>query len=156
MTVQRDEQLDEAIALTAEGEYLHALNLFLEVYDDEEPAIDRGASEFALCLALVNRDYDRAIDLATSGIENEPERALNYEYLARIYMAAGDRKGAVGIVDRGLEIQPENERLLETRNELGQRARPPLPFLGRSNALNQAIGRRRYMKRLQRDILDDE
>jgi tetratricopeptide (TPR) repeat protein len=156
MSQQRQEVLDQAIAQTAEGEYLPALNLFLEVFGEGVPAGTRGASEFALCLALVNREYDRAIGLAEAALENDPERGSNFWNLAKIYIAAGERKRAVEIVDRGLELQPENERLLEIRNDLGKRARPPLPFLGRNNALNQAIGRRRYMKRQQREILDDE
>lgn len=68
----------------------------------------------------------------------EPEVLLN---LIRIQLMVGDRRGAVRMVQRGLGLHPDHPVLIHYRRQLGIRRRPVIPFLSRSNFLNQLLGR---------------
>src|SRR6266511_1366568 len=128
-----------AIALTKEHDYLHALTRFVEIYGtDSAPPIKSGKdaaglSYFALCVALVQKKYRPAIELAKRAIDLEFYSGEHYANLSRIYLAAGNRKKAVETAEAGLKLVPDDEELLEVRKELGVRARPTVPFLDRSN-----------------------
>jgi hypothetical protein len=73
----------------------------------------------------------------------EPE---NYVNLTRTLLLAGaaERPAAVRAVLDGLKVDRNNEELLALYRELGIRGLPVLPFLSRSNPLNQLLGRVRY------------
>jgi tetratricopeptide (TPR) repeat protein len=68
----------------------------------------------------------------------EPE---NYVNLTRTLLLAGERPAAVRAVLDGLKVDRNNEELLALYRELGIRRLPVLPFLSRSNPLNQFLGR---------------
>ena len=139
-------RIDNAIATTRAGEYLQALNLFLEFYGTmDDPPIETaksatGLSFFGLCIALVSRKFKHAIDLCNRAIFLEFYNADHYANLARVYIAAEKRKKAIEILERGLKLVPEHESLLEVRKELGVRARPAVPFLDRSHPVNVRLG----------------
>jgi tetratricopeptide (TPR) repeat protein len=142
-----------AIALTKEHDYLHARTRFVEIYGSETaPPIKSGKdaaglSYFALCLALVQKKYKPAIELAKRAIDLEFYSGEHYANLSRIYLAAGNRKKAVETAEAGLKIAPEDEELTEVRKELGVRARPSVPFLHRSNPVNVSLGQARHAKK---------
>ncbi len=71
----------------------------------------------------------------------EPE---NYVNLTRTLLLAGERPAAVRAVLDGLKVDRNNEELLALYRELGIRRLPVLPFLSRSNPLNQLLGKVRY------------
>ena len=136
------------IAAAKNDEFLHALNLLTDAYSATvDPKYVEGLSYLGLCLALVERKYKPAIDLCKKAIEAQFYEGAHYVNLARVYLAAGQRKKAVEIVEDGLKILPEHVGLLRTRQEFGVRSRPAVPFLSRSNALNQAIGRARHARK---------
>ena len=148
-------RVDEAIALTKEQEYLRALTIFLDVYGDDNPPLPMlssklttGLSYFGLCLVLVQKKVKPAIDLCKRAIALEFFNVDHYANLARVYTAAGNRKKALETVAQGLKDRPEDETLLRVRHELGIRARPPVPFLDRSNPLNVTLGQSRHAKKL--------
>ena len=68
----------------------------------------------------------------------EPE---NYVNLTRTLLLAGERPAAVRAVLDGLKVDRNNEELLALYRELGIRRLPVLPFLSRSNPLNQLLGK---------------
>lgn len=144
--------LDEAVQLCREEEYLRALNMFLDIYGSEDaPRItapkDAGAlSYFGLCLALLRRQYKPAIDLCRKAIDVEFYNGDHYANLARVYVAAGNRKKAIESAEQGLKLIPEHEYLLEVRASFGVRARPAVAFLDRSNPINVSLGQARHAK----------
>lgn len=73
----------------------------------------------------------------------EPE---NYVNLTRTLLLAGaaERPAAVRAVLDGLKVDRNNEELLTLHRELGIRQLPVLPFLSRSNPLNQLLGKVRH------------
>jgi tetratricopeptide (TPR) repeat protein len=147
-------RIDEAVDLTKSGEYLEALTLFLDIYGGEEPPSPMlssktatGLSFFGLCLALVQKKMKPAIDLCKRAIELEFYNVDHYANLARVYLAAGNRKKAIEAVEQGLKVHPEDDALLGVRRELGIRSRPAVPFLDRSNPINVTLGQARHAKK---------
>jgi tetratricopeptide (TPR) repeat protein len=147
-------RIDQAVALTKAEEYLRALTMFVEIYGGEEPPSPMlssktatGLSHFGLCLALVQRKFKPAIDLCKLAIDLQFYNADHYANLARVYIAAGNRKKAIETVDQGLKSHAEDEELLEVRKQLGVRAKPPVPFLDRAHPINVTLGQARHAKK---------
>ena len=104
-------RIDEAVGLTKNEEYLRALTLFLDVYGGEEPPSPMlssktatGLSYFGLCLALVQKKFKPAIDLCKRAIELQFYNVDHYANLARVYVAAGNRKKAIETRRAGIEV----------------------------------------------------
>lgn len=141
--------IDVAIVTTQGEDYLRAYNQFIEVYGtDDAPPIDtpkaaNGLSYFGLCVALVRKQYKSAVDLCKRAIDLEFYNGDHFANLARVYIAAGNRKKAVETAEAGLKVSPENELLVKVREELGIRARPAVPFLDRQNPINVTLGQAR-------------
>ncbi len=151
-TVNR--QISAAIDATKREDYLLALTQFLEAYGSEDVAAigtakaATGLSFFGLCLALVQKKFKPAIELARRALDLEfynPEHTIN---LSRIYVAAGNRKKALETIEAGLKLMPEDEALIAARKELGVRARPSVPFLTRSHPINVSLGQARHAKKV--------
>jgi len=147
-------RIDEAVALTKGEEYLRALTMFLEIYGSEEPPSPMlssktatGLSHFGLCLAMMQRKFKPAIDLCKLAIELQFYNADHYANLARVYVAAGNRKKAIDVVEQGLKSHAEDETLLKVRRQLGVRAKPPVPFLDRAHPINVTLGQARHAKK---------
>ena len=152
MTTTR--RLTEAIEATKEEDYLRALTLFVEVYGGEDAPTSlnakaaKGLSYFGLCVALVQKKYKDAIDLCKRALELEFYNSDHYINLMKVYVAAGNRKKALETIEAGLKLHPEDEALLKARRTLGVRARPAVPFLGRSNPINVSLGQARHAKKV--------
>ena len=151
-------QIDEAVILTRQEEYLAALTEFMDIYGGEDPPSPMlssktaaGLSFFGLCLALVQKRYKPAIDLCKRAIELQFYNADHHANLARVYVAAGNRKKALEALEAGLKIHPEDEGLIAVRKSLGVRARPAVPFLDRSNPINVTLGQARHAKKLEKE-----
>jgi hypothetical protein len=102
-------------------------------------------------IALKERRIRDGLKLCQHSIQVEFYQAENYLNLARTYLLAGDRKGAVKAVRGGLQMDRGNAGLLALYRELGMRQRPVLSFLSRSNPLNQLLGRLRHALRAQKE-----
>ena len=146
--------VDDAIRATLEHDYLKALTLFMDIYGTEDappiqsPRDAMGLSYFGLVLALVQKNYKPAIDLCKRAIDLEFYNGDHYANLARVYLAANQRKKAVEAAESGLKVAAGNEALMEVRKELGVRARPAVPFLDRSNPVNVSLGQVRHAKKV--------
>ncbi len=147
------QDIDLAIAAARDHDYLKALTTFIEIYGTEtsppiqSPKDASGLSYFGLCLALVRKQYKAGVDLCKRAIDLEFYNGDHYANLARVYMASNNRKKAVETADQGLKLVPGHEYLSEVRQELGVRARPPVPILDRSNPINVTLGQARAAKK---------
>lgn len=153
---EREQQKAIAVGIEAakSEEYLRALNLLADAYSassNYDPKAAQGLSYYGLCIALVQKKFKPAIELCRKAIEMQFYDGAHYENLARVYVAAGQRKKAVEAADEGLKILPDHEGLLQLRRELGYRSRPAVPFLSRENPINQMLGRARHAKRQDDD-----
>ena len=146
--------VDEAVRAVREDDLLRALTLFLDIYGtDDVPLISKakavgGLSFFGLCLGLVRKDFKSAIDLCRRAVDLEFYNGDHYANLARVYIAAGNRKKALETVTKGLELVPGHEYLTEVRRTLGVRSRPAVPFLDRTNPINVSLGQARHAKKV--------
>lgn len=151
--MKADRRIDEAIDAARMEDFLRSLNLFLDIYGTDEtpplktPSAARGLSYFGLVMALVKKQHKTAIDLCRRAIALEFYNGDHYANLARVYVAAGNRKKAVETADEGLKLIPEHEYLLNVRAWLGVRSRPSVPFLNRQNPVNVSLGQARHAKK---------
>lgn len=146
--------IEDAILTTREEDYLRAYTKFLDIYGtDDAPPIRTpkdasGLSYFGLCLALVKKQFKPAIDLCRRAIDLEFYNGDHYANLARVYIAAGNRRKAIETAENGLKLVPEHDYLLSVRKSLGIRARPAVPFLDRTNPINVSLGQARHAKKV--------
>lgn len=106
-----------------------------------DPANPRYRSWYGLCLALVERRFDEALDLCHSAAREEFSNPALYHNLARVHLAFGFKPEAIRYLRRGLLIDPENGPILDALARLGIRQRPVLRFLPRRHLLNRLLGR---------------
>lgn len=140
--------IQRGIAAVQQEEYLLALTLLDEAYAGpvEKRAAD-GLSYYGLCLALIRKKFKPAIEFCQKALELQFYQGDHYLNMAKVYIAAGNKKKAIETIEKGLRVVAGYEPLIELRKELGIRARPPLPFLGRENPLNVVIGQARHSKK---------
>jgi Flp pilus assembly protein TadD len=109
-----------------------------------DPRSPRLMSWYGVTLVLVERNSNLGVllcDQALRAVGADPELLLNQ---ARVHLALNQRERAVRAVTRGLELWPDDVRLLAARDALGSRRAPLIPFLSRNNPLNRVLGRARY------------
>lgn len=99
-------------------------------------------SQFALALAQYTGNDKAAVALCQEAIRSEPRNPNHFLRLGTIYLVAGRKKEAVRIFNLGLRVgrHPGITRMLQA---LGQRDKPVLPFLARTNPLNKYLGKMR-------------
>lgn len=95
-------------------------------------------------IALRQRRVQEGLKLCQHSVKIQFYEPENYVNLARTHLLAGDRPAAVRAVLEGLKVIRHHPELLRLHKELGIRAEPVLPFLSRSNPLNQFLGRLRH------------
>lgn len=116
-----------------------ALRAFEKAYreDKENPAY---MSYLGLCKAVRGGEIGLGLELCTRAIKKEFFKAEYYLNLGRVYMAAGNKKGAIKVFMKGLKLEPQNEEINRRLVELGFRNKPVIPMLERSNPLNKFLG----------------
>jgi hypothetical protein len=106
-------------------------------------------SYFGCLEAIVNKNYDRGVDICKDAIEIFKQEVpfgqdffypVFYLNLGRAYLAAGNKENASEAFKKGLEADPENSDLTWEAKKLGMRRRPVIPFLTRSNPMNKYMG----------------
>ncbi len=103
----------------------------------------RYRSYYGLCVGLVDRRFNKALELCGAAVKEEffnPDLYLN---LARVHLAFGFKAEGLRYLRRALMIDPANAAAQEELRLLGQRQRPVLGFLPRRHLLNRWLGRAR-------------
>ncbi len=101
-------------------------------------------SWYGLTLQLVEKNSNLGVQLVDQALRAagpDPELILNS---ARIHLALNQRDRVTRVIARGLELWPDDPRLLAARDALGTRSTPVITFLPRSNPLNRFLGRLRH------------
>ncbi len=105
-----------------------------------DPTHARYRSYYGMALGLVERRFDKALELCRSAAKEEFFNPSLYHNLARVHLAFGFRAEAIRFLRRGMMIDPGNREIaIELRN-LGVRRRPVFGFLGREHVLNRWLG----------------
>lgn len=137
-------KVKSGIEATRREDYARAIEVFTEAYANGflRGTAD-GCSYFGVAVALHAKRYREAIDLCKRSVRLQPSNASHYVNLARVLVAAGNRKKAVEALEQGLGQLPENRAILDFWATIGRRAKPPIPFLPRDNPLNVVLGQAR-------------
>ncbi len=116
-----------------------ALRAFEKAYkeDKESPVY---MSYYGMCKALRGGEMGLGLELCTRAIKKEFHKVEYYINLGKVYMAAGNKKGALKVFKTGLRFDPNNEELSKYLIELGFRSQPIIPNLDRSNPINKYLG----------------
>ena len=134
---------EEGLAAFASRDLTRAHAAFERAHrrDPREPAY---MSWYGLTLVLVERNSNLGVSLVDQALRvsgPSPELLLNS---ARAHLALKQRERAVRAIGRGLELWPDDARLVAARDALGWRSPPVLRFLSRNNPLNRLLGRMRH------------
>ncbi len=139
-TVNADDHFRRGREALARDDQAQALECFRLAHQVDR-ANPRYRSFYGLGLALVERRFDRALELCRSAAKEEFFNPELYHNLARVHLAFGFKAEAIRYLRRGLMIDPANQAMHTALAELGVRSRPPLGFLPRRHPLNRALGR---------------
>jgi len=123
-------------ALT-KGDTLSALAFFERAAEDENNPSAR--SYLAFCMAKERGLTTRGISWCEESLRKEPENAVHYLNLGRIYLLMKNREEAIRNFREGLKYG-SNEEITDELHRLGVRSSPVLSFLKRSNPLNKYLG----------------
>jgi tetratricopeptide (TPR) repeat protein len=141
-TFTAEEQFRRGRALLAEARDPEALECFRSAHQIDR-ANPRYRSFYGLGLALVERRFEKALELCRSGAKEEFFNPELYHNLARVHMAFGFKSEAIRYLRRGLMIDPANQALATDLERLGRRRMPVLQFLPRNHPVNRWLGRMR-------------
>ena len=130
----------------AQGEGVKALALFEAAirldrrYREDRPQ-PRYLSFYGLCLGLQSQRWKEAVDLCRDAVTAESYNADLHLNLGRVLLAAGRRREAWEVLQRGLKLEEQHEGLLRAVAAMGTRRRPALPFLDRRHPINVLLGK---------------
>jgi tetratricopeptide (TPR) repeat protein len=141
-TFTAEEQYRRGRALLEESRDPEALECFRSAHQIDR-ANPRYRSFYGLGLALVERRFEKALELCRSAAKEEFFNPELYHNLARVHMAFGFKSEAIRYLRRGLMIDPANSGLAIDLERLGRRRMPVLQFLPRNHPVNRWLGRMR-------------
>jgi tetratricopeptide (TPR) repeat protein len=110
----------------------------------EDSSNARLRSSYGLCLGIVERRFDKAMELCQSAAKQEffnPDLYLN---LARLNLIFGFKSEGLRYLRRGEMIDPANAGIEAVMRDLGMRVSPVLGFLPRRHLLNRWLGSARH------------
>lgn len=133
-----NEVVEKGISLAREGRFFEAL----KVFDDDLCFTQHptAMSYYAVSLANVEGNYDKAISLCLMAAEKEFYNPDIYHNLGRIFLLNGQKSVALKAFKKGLKYDDGHNALRKEIRELGVRRRPVVSFLPRQNFVNRFLG----------------
>ncbi len=116
-----------------------ALRAFEKAYKADRENSDY-MSYYGMCKAIRGGQVGLGLDLCIRAIKKDFKRAEFYVNLGRVYLAAGNNKGATRVFKKGLQFEPGNSDLHKYLGGLGVRNRPVINVVERSNPINRMLG----------------
>ena len=131
--------IENGLEMARDGRYKEALSIFEEdLCFTQHPT---ATSYYAVSLANVEGNYDKAISLCLMAAEKGFYNTEIYLNLGRVFLLNGQKAVAVRAFRKGLKYDNCNMGLLVEMKRLGLRKRPVITFLPRQNLLNRCRGR---------------
>lgn len=138
-TSSSEEQFNQGLEFLKNNELEKATRSFEKAYK-EDSENTKYMSYYGMCAALRWGEIGAGIELCTKAVKKEFYKTEHYINLARVYLKADNKKGAIAVLKRGLRFDPENDIIHEELVRLGARKKSILPFLKRSNPINRFLG----------------
>lgn len=132
--------LSDGIRAVEAGNYAAALASLEMALSANEPFPPTAQSAYAVCIAAVNKDLERAVGLCRKAIAVEPCETVHYLQLGRVYLVADKRQDAIRALREGL-LYRRDERITRELERIGVRRKPLFDDLARSHPLNRLAGR---------------
>jgi predicted Zn-dependent protease len=135
----RERTFLEAIERHGHGRDDDALRALERLIDDgtKDPA---HISLYGLLIAR-NGEPAEGVRLCEEAVARNGRRSsVLHLNLSRALASAGDGRGAIDVLRRGLLVHPEDKRLRKELQHLVPRGRPMFPRLGRTHAVNKYAG----------------
>lgn len=132
------EQFRAGKRLLKDSNIERALKAFEKAYK-EDKARPEYMSYYGLCKAIKG-EIGLGLELCTRAIKEDFSKPDFYLNLAKVYLAAGNKKGALKVIQKGLKFDPNSEEMNKILVELGFRAKSVIPGLNRSNPVNKYLG----------------
>jgi predicted Zn-dependent protease len=101
-------------------------------------------SFLGVAVARSERKWREAVKFCETAVSSKRSEVQLYLNLAEVYVSAGRRDDAIGILDKGLIYFHADPRMKRARANLGKRTSPILPFLERGHFLNRSLGKLRH------------
>ena len=86
----------------------------------------------------------QGLKLCRIGANVDMHVAESYYFLAKTHLLLGDKRSALEVIERGLQVDAAHPGLEELVLSLGRRRPPVLPFLSRRHGLNRWLGKLRH------------
>ena len=141
------DHIREGVAYCRQGRWREGLHHLAQVAGVRNRQTKLPAEYFSFYgygIALLENRYREGVSLCERAIKVGFYEPQHYFHLASVQMMRGNRRAAVRVIDKGLNIEPAYQPLHKLLNEIGQRRRPVVPFLSRNNSINVALGRLRH------------
>jgi hypothetical protein len=134
--------LKAGMAAAEAGQYRRGYDLLGKYYGSGLDGVPPdGLSHFGLCVAVVERQTRKGVELCQAAINAQFYQTVHYANLVKLYIERDDRRNAVKTLQQGLRRMPGDARLRALRDTIGYRRKPPIPFLSRDNVLNVFLGK---------------
>ena len=139
MTESSEEYFKEGLSFFKGDDLERATKAFEKAYkEDKENA--RYMSYYGMCAAMRWGEIGLGLELCTRAVKKEFYKTEYYINLAKVYIKADNKKGAIAVLKRGLRFDPDNNVIHEELVRLGARKRNVIPFLRRSHPANKFLG----------------
>jgi Flp pilus assembly protein TadD len=98
-------------------------------------------SYYGMCKAVRGGRVGLGIELCIQAIKGDHRSGDYYLNLGKVFVAAGNIKGAVLVFRKGLGFDHKNSELIKALTGLGYRSRPAIRVIDRSNLINRFFGK---------------
>jgi len=130
--------VEEGLGLARAGRYREALRIFdTDICFTQHPL---ATSYYALCLAVVEKEFDKAVSLCIIAAEKEFYNPEIYFNLGRVFLLNGQKAIAIKAFRKGLAFDNAHLALLNEIKRLGIRRSPVVSFLPRTSSINRFLG----------------
>lgn len=134
-----NENFTAGIGFLKEENMDKALRAFEKAWKEDRENADY-MSYYGMCKAIRGGEIGLGLELCTKAIKKEFFKAEFYQNLGKVYMSAGNKKGAIKVFLKGLKFAPQDDGLNKLLIELGFRNKPVIPVLDRGNPINKVLG----------------
>ena len=131
------ELFEKGIAFLRENNTLGALACFEKAYAIEK--LPELKSYLGFCVADQRGRIAEALTLCNDAIAEEPQNAVHYLNLAKVYLKAERKVDALEILRKGISFG-DNTEIRNLLENLGDRRKLLFPFLPRRHFLNKFSG----------------
>lgn len=129
------QNLKRGIELSKRGKYNEAMKYLTE---KSVKGHVTATSHFAMCTVL--SDCEKAIEINKAALKREDHNPEIYLNMGKLYNMLNKRELAYRALNQGFSIDPYHQGIKGILKLMGQRRKPPVPFLSRDNILNKTLG----------------